>query len=79
MCVEEDTLSTIDEARNKGYAWIPSALSDLEVESQKKFCFLDMLIKLQCNTFSFNKQCDTIIGNYVDPDDSQNVVQDVQQ
>lgn len=33
MCVEEDTLSTIDEARNKGYAWIPSALSDLEVES----------------------------------------------
>lgn len=31
MCVEEDTLSAIDEARDKGYAWVPRGLSDLEV------------------------------------------------
>lgn len=33
MCVEEDTLSAIDEARDKGYAWVPRGLSDLEVGS----------------------------------------------
>ena len=31
MYVEEDTLAEIDEARDKGYAWVPRGLSDLEV------------------------------------------------
>ena len=36
MCVEEDTLSAIDEARDKGYAWVPRGLSDLEVGQIRK-------------------------------------------
>lgn len=41
MCVEEDTFSAIDEARDKGYAWVPRGLSDFEVGwSSKKFCCL---------------------------------------
>ena len=31
MYVEEDTLAEIDEDRDKGYAWVPRGLSDLEV------------------------------------------------
>ncbi|XP_028397638.1 four and a half LIM domains protein 2-like isoform X2 [Dendronephthya gigantea] len=37
MCVEEDALSAIDEARDKGYAWVPHGLSDLEVEQYMMF------------------------------------------
>ena len=31
MCVEEDVSLETDEARDKGYAWVPRGLSDLEV------------------------------------------------
>jgi hypothetical protein len=31
MCVEEDISTETDEARDKGYAWVPRGLSALEV------------------------------------------------